>query len=156
MPAAAENPGSQMPTIFFADLDALRLALASGAVPSALGGAPARAGFDAQGHLWLQPGVPVTREAVAALARFGAAVQGTSGAALTETVPCWQQLLALQPAPPNGHPARVLFAVPDGTRVPSLIAELRRLGAPDVAVCWLINADQPEAPARDAPPSSHA
>jgi FtsH ternary system domain X7 len=138
-----------MPTIFFADLDALRLALASGAVPSALGGAPARAGFDAQGHLWLQPEVAVPREAVAALARFGAAVQGTSGAALTELVPCWQQLLALQHAPPNGHPPRVLFAVPDGSRVPTLIAELQRLGAPNVGVCWLSKVDQPEAQARD-------
>src|SRR5436309_11718652 len=83
-----------MPTIFFADLDALRLALASGAVPSSVGGAPARAGFDAQGHVWLEPGVPLTRDAAAALTRFGAAVQGTSGAALTEAIPCWQQLLA--------------------------------------------------------------
>src|SRR5438093_1014439 len=37
-----------MATIFFADLDALRLALASGAVPPAVGRAPARAGSDAQ------------------------------------------------------------------------------------------------------------
>jgi hypothetical protein len=138
-----------MPTIFFADLNALRLALASGAVPSALGGAPARAGFDAQGHLWLQPEVPLSRETAAALARFGAAVQGTSGAALTEAVPCWQQLLALQPAPPNGHPPRVLFAVPDGTRVPALVAELQRLGAQDLGVCWLDNTDRPEAQARE-------
>src|SRR5437867_471695 len=41
-----------MPAIFFTDLDALRLALASGAVPPAVGRAPARAGFDAQGRLW--------------------------------------------------------------------------------------------------------
>jgi len=141
-----------MPTIFFADLDTLRLALASGAVPSALGGAPARAGFDAQGHLWLQPEVPLSREAAAALARFGAAVQGTSGATLTEVVPCWQQLLALQPAPSNGHPERVLFTVSDGTRVPALIAELQRLGAPDVGVCWLDDSDKPEARARDDRP----
>src|SRR6476660_954688 len=91
----------------------------------------------------------VPREAVAALARFGAAVQGTSGAALTELVPCWQQLLALQPSPPNGHPPRVLFAVPDGSRVPALITELQRLGARDVGVCWLDKADQPDAQARD-------
>src|SRR5687768_10540827 len=101
-----------MPAIFFADLDALRLALASGAVPPAVGRAPARAGFDAQGRLWLQPAVPLAREAAAALARFGAAVQGTSGADLTEEVACWPQLLPLQPAP-FGAPAPVLFDLPD-------------------------------------------
>ena len=51
-----------MPTIFFANLDALRLALASGAVPSAVGAAPARVGFDTQGRLWLQPEVPLPRD----------------------------------------------------------------------------------------------
>src|SRR5438552_3513916 len=99
-----------MPTIFFANLDSLRLALASGAVPPAVGGAPARAGWDDQGHLWLQPDVALPRGAAAALARVGAAVQGTSGVTLAEAVPCWQQLLPLQRVAVDGT-GRVLFAV---------------------------------------------
>src|SRR5438876_8850357 len=112
-----------MPAIFFADLDALRLALASGAVPPAVARAPARAGFDAAGRLWLQPAAPLPRDAVAALARLGAAVQGTSGVELTDDVPCWPHLLPL--APDGGAaPATVLFELPDAGRLPRLAAEM--------------------------------
>ncbi|MFO0810392.1 MAG: hypothetical protein U0746_17345 [Gemmataceae bacterium] len=122
-----------MPAIFFADLDALRLALASGAVPPAVARAPARAGFDAAGRLWLQPTAPLPRDAVAALARLGAAVQGASGIDLTEDVPCWPHLLPLVPIDGEA-PAAVLFELPDAERLPQLTAELRRLGAGKV-VC---------------------
>src|SRR4051794_11254223 len=128
-----------MPTIFFADLDALRLALASGAVPSAVSGAPARAGFDAQGRLWLEPAVAPGRGAAAALARLGAAVQGTSGADLTDPVACWPQLLPLQPPPPPdaaAPPVPVLFELADARDLPALAAEVRRLGARRVGVRW--------------------
>jgi hypothetical protein len=128
-----------MPAIFFADLDALRLALAGGAVPPAVGGAPARAGFDAQGRLWLEPEAPLSREMVAALSRFGATVQGTSSVDLTEVVACWPQLLPLQPAPfgPDAvAAAAVLFALPDAGRLVELVAELHRLGASRVGVQW--------------------
>src|SRR5438067_3980894 len=128
-----------MPAIFFADLDALRLALASGAVPPAVSRAPARAGFDAQGRLWLEPAVPPGRDAAAALARLGAAVQGTSGADLAEQVSCWPQLLPLQPAPlppADAPPVPVLFELPDGRGLAALAAEARRLGAGRVGVRW--------------------
>src|SRR4051812_47821731 len=122
-----------MPTVLFADLDALRLALASGAVPSAVGAAPARAGCDAHGRLWLQPAAPLPRGAVGAWPRLGAAVQGTSGAELADEVPCWQHLLPLRPGPADGT-RPVLFAVPDGRHVPALVAEMRRLGAGQIGV----------------------
>src|SRR5437763_8168004 len=129
-----------MPAIFFADLDALRLALASGAVPPAVSRAPARAGFDAQGRLWLEPAVPPGRDAAAALARLGAAVQGSSGANLTDHVACWPQLLPLQPAPlpaADAPPVPVLFELTDGRDLPVLVAEVRRLGARRVGVRWM-------------------
>src|SRR5437763_5902607 len=120
-----------MPAIFFADLDALRLALASGAVPPAVSRAPARAGFDAQGRLCLEPAVPPGRAAAAALARLGAAVQGTSGADLTDQVACWPQLVPLQPAPlpADAPPVPVLFELAGGRDAAALAAEVRRLGA---------------------------
>src|SRR5215207_6328056 len=105
-----------MPAIFFADLDALRLALASGAVPPAVSRAPARAGFDAAGRLWLEPAAPLPRDSVAALARLGAAVQGASGVDLTDDVPCWPYLLPLAPSDGDA-PAAVLFELPDAAHL---------------------------------------
>src|SRR5262245_36925844 len=124
-----------MPALFFADLDTLRLALASGVVPPQVGAAPAVAGFDAQGRLWLEPDAPLPRDAVAALGRLGVQVCGRGAAEHTVPVGCWQQLLPLQPAPfaPSGRP--VLFEL-TADRLPRLAAELRRLGRRRLAMRW--------------------
>src|SRR5437762_2781077 len=65
-----------MPALFFPNLDALRLVLASGVVPPAVARAPGRAGFDAHGRLWLEPAELPPREALAAAGRPLAAVPG--------------------------------------------------------------------------------
>src|SRR5438270_164909 len=58
-----------MPALFFPNLDALRLALASGLVPTTVARAPARAGFGDHGHLWLEPDELPSREALTSPAR---------------------------------------------------------------------------------------
>src|SRR4051794_29377412 len=117
-----------MPTVVFADLDALRRALADGTLSPALTAAPARAGFDANGHLWLEPTAPLTRDTAAALVRFGAAVRETCDTALTESLVGWPQLLPLQPAAllPPETPVPVLFDLGDPRQVPPLVAGFRR------------------------------
>src|SRR5436305_4748343 len=120
-----------MPALFFPNPNALRLALASGLVPAALARAPAAAGFDAQGRLWLELADLPPRESLAALARLG--VQALGGAAVTaETVRCWAELLPLRESadPPAGL---VLFLVPDRA-VAKLAARLRRAGRGPVGV----------------------
>src|SRR4051812_34397828 len=127
-----------MPVIRFADLDAVRRALATGAVPPAVGRGPARVGFDADGRLWLEPAARLPRDSAVALTRLGAAVRGTSDAALTADVGSWLELVPLVPLPldPAARPAAVLFDLPDAAHLPALVAEARRLGAGDVRIRW--------------------
>ncbi|MFL5343091.1 MAG: hypothetical protein ACJ8F7_23415, partial [Gemmataceae bacterium] len=115
-----------MPTLLFADRDALRLALASGGLPPALTHAPALAGADATGRLWLRPETELPREAAAALGRLGVAILGGDADVLLAPVACWPQLLPLVPTefpPPPATPA--LFEVP-ANRLARLVAEVRR------------------------------
>jgi cellulose synthase operon protein C len=112
-----------MAALFFPNLDALRLALTSGLVPAAVARAPARAGFDTHGHLWLEAdGLPV-REALTALGRFGVIVLGSPGVR-TQPVRCWAELLPVRRVErPLGGP--VLFDLPD-QQLAALVARLRR------------------------------
>src|SRR5437899_7616785 len=100
-----------MPALFFPNLDALRLVLASGIVPPAVARAPGRAGFDDHGRLWLEPAELPPRESLAAMARLGVRAHGDGGVP-TEAVGCWAELLPLRPAPAVSA-ATVLFELPD-------------------------------------------
>jgi hypothetical protein len=120
-----------MPALFFPNLDALRLVLASGAVPPEVARTPARAGFDAHGRLWLEPAEAPPREALAAMARLGVRAHGDGGVP-TEPVGCWAELLSLRPAPPRPA-STVLFELPDGL-LARFVAEVRRLTRGPVGV----------------------
>src|SRR5262245_24968680 len=129
-----------MPALFFPNLTALRLALASGLVPIALARAPAAAGFDARGQLWLElPELP-PRDSLAALARVGVKAQGAAGVP-TEPVRCWAELLPLvrSTEPPTGP---VLFIVPERS-LAKLVARLRRSSESLVGVCLRDATDEP-------------
>lgn len=125
-----------MPVILFDDVDALRLVLTSGALPSPLVRGRARAGFDGNGRLWLQPAGELARGTIAALTRLGAKVQGTSGCELNESLSSWIELLPLVPDPvdPGEHATRVLFTLDDAKELPALVSEARRLGAGKITV----------------------
>jgi hypothetical protein len=137
-----------MPALFFPTTDVLRLALASGLVPG--GGAlnPGAAGFDANGHLWLELGEPPAREAVAALVRLGVVALGSPGVP-TQPVRSWAELLPLRPEPaPAG---RALFVVP-ARRLAPLVARVRRAGGaigvrllpePHAGTAWVTAAAPP-------------
>src|SRR4051794_1883832 len=102
-----------MPALFFPNPDALRLVLASGIVPPDVVAAPARAGFDAHGRLWLEPGAPPPRDALAGLARLGVQVLGTGAGVATEAVGSWGELLPLRVGPVTSTTGTVLFELPD-------------------------------------------
>jgi hypothetical protein len=112
-----------MPSLFFPNINALRLVLASGRVPTALTRAPATAGFDPHGRLWLElPELP-SREILAALSRFGVQALGKI-AVPTERVNCWAELLPLRKSS-NPVPVKVLLIGPD-RQAAGLAARLRR------------------------------
>src|SRR5438477_11824167 len=102
-----------MPALFFPNLDALRLVLASGIVPAALAREPGRAGSDAHGRVWLEPSELPPREALAAMARLGVRVHAEAGVR-TEAVGCWAALLPLRPAP-AANPPTVPLELPDAS-----------------------------------------
>jgi hypothetical protein len=120
-----------MSVIVFPNLEALRSALASKAVPLAVSHASARAGVDADGRVWLQPAAAISARSAAAIARFGATIQPPSEIELTEEIGSWPQLIPLVPAAvdPDNRPSPVLFDLPDAADLPTFIAEVRRLGA---------------------------
>jgi hypothetical protein len=115
--------------LLFPDLDTLRLALTSGAMPAAVSQAPVAAGFDQQGQVWLQPSVSVPRAALAALRHLKVQVPRSSPVPLTERCHCWPQLLPLERIgdrlPPEQTP--VLFDLP-ADQVAAVVTEVLRLG----------------------------
>ncbi len=100
-----------MPALFFPNPDTLRLVLASGVLPAAVTAAPARAGWDEHGRLWVEPAAPLPRTALAALGRFGVQILG-AGHATPVQVGGLAELLPLRPAP-DSPGTGVLFELPD-------------------------------------------
>jgi hypothetical protein len=116
-----------MPALLFPNPDLLRLVLASGVVPAAAADVPARAGYDDHGRPHVEPGAPLPRETLAALARLGVRVPPEARVPLAP-VNCWAELLPLRPSvvvsgPPAGD---VLFELPDGD-LARFVADLHRL-----------------------------
>src|SRR4051812_40090078 len=133
----ADAVGSMI--LHFPDLDILRLALTSGAVPPAVSLAPAVGGFDDQGSLWLQPSVTLSRTAQTELRSLGVQLCKASGTLLAEQVCCWLQLLPLQRrsetlARPEQTP--VLFDLPAAS-LAGLVGEILRLGNDRQSFRWL-------------------
>lgn len=124
----------------FPDLDTLRLAITSGAVPPEVSLAPAIGGVDAEGHVWLQPSVALPAKAKAALRKLGIEAVKTNGDLQAEELHCWLQVLpaareAAAPLPSAQTP--VLFELPGGEQLPALVGEMLRLGNDRQSFRWL-------------------
>jgi hypothetical protein len=114
----------------FPDLDTLRLALTSGAVPPGVSLAATAAGFDHQGQVWLQPSVAPGRAALAELRRLRVQTPRSSAVPLTEHFSSWLQ--AFPVAPEGGRPlpteqAPVLFDL-SADQFAAVATEILRLG----------------------------
>lgn len=114
----------------FPDLDTLRLALTSGAVPAGVSLALTAAGFDEQGQVWLQPSVTPGRAALAELRRLRVQTPRSSAVPLTEHFSCWLQAFPLAPEggrtlPPEQAP--VLFGL-SADQFAAVATEILRLG----------------------------
>src|SRR5262245_27591986 len=122
-----------MPVLFFLNLDSLRLALASGVVPLGVSRVTTRAGFDDDGHLWLELGEPLTRESLAGLSRLCVIALGGT-AVLLNPVRCCAELLPLRRVnSATLPPGPVLFEVSDRL-LAGFVASVRRLCGVPVGV----------------------
>jgi hypothetical protein len=124
----------------FPDLDTLRLALTSGTVPAAVALAPAAAGFEDDGRVWVEPSADPPRKALTELRRLGAGVAKAAGSAPVVEVSCWLQLLPLhRSADPVARPEQtpVLFELAEGEQLSSLVTEVLRLGNDRQGYRWL-------------------
>lgn len=116
-----------MPTMMFADLDALRLVLAGGGVGADVSAAPAFAGFDSQGRLWLHTEIPLSRAGTAALSRLGIPILADGADAELSSISCWFEVFAPKPVEiPVTITTPALFVLP-ARRIAVTVAEVKRL-----------------------------
>jgi hypothetical protein len=123
----------------FPDLDTLKLALTSGAVPPGVSQSSATARFDDDGRVWVETPSSLPKAAFKELKRLGVRDVKADGAALTTPVGSWLELLPLHPDPaplekPDQTP--VLFDV-GGAELSGLINEMLRLGNDRQSFRWL-------------------
>ncbi len=124
----------------FPNLDTIRLALTTGAVPGAVALAPAVAGFDADGRVWVEPSADLPRKAQAELRRLGAGIAKAAGSAPTVEVSCWLELLPLRRSTDpvlRSEQTPILFELAEGEQVSSLVIEVLRLGNDRQGYRWL-------------------
>ena len=123
----------------FPDLDTLKLALTSGAVPPAVSVSGATAGLDEQNQVWVETSASLPKAALAELKRLGVQSAKTNGAALTAAVGSWLEVLPLLPdptLPAKLEQTAVLFDV-SGEELPGFVNEILRLGNDRQSFRWL-------------------
>ncbi len=124
----------------FPNLDTLRLALTSGAIPSAVSQSAATVGFDDQNQVWVESAAPLPRAIQNDLRRLGVQLCKTSDAALTVPVRCWPEILPLQRDPdPLDHLEQtpILFETAGQDDLGRLVVEILRLGNDRQQFRWL-------------------
>ena len=123
----------------FPNLDTLRLAITSGAVPDAVSRAGARAAFDPDGAVRVQCDARLSAAGRLALGRLGVQIDEAAVDELSETVLCWPQLLPVQPGPQPEFSDRlpVLFELEQVEELPGVVSEMLRLGNDRQAVRWV-------------------
>jgi hypothetical protein len=129
---------SDLAMICFPDLTALLQALANEAVPSAVSRAPATAGKDDMGRVWLRPSVALPNSAKVALLRYGAELEAGAEPVLSDEITCWQQLVPPQRVPLADALAAnvVLFEMNDLAQWARLAAEVERLKGKAATIAW--------------------
>jgi hypothetical protein len=123
-----------MPPLLFPSLDAVRLALSSGAVPAELANGQVAVCDGERGELWVTPHVSPSREVIATLARMGVRTQAAPPHAHEKRLPHWAAVLPLAPNPnPRSETGRWLFVLANG-RAAGFAARAARHGAEAIEV----------------------
>jgi hypothetical protein len=144
--------------IRFPDLDTLRLALTSGAIPPAIGDTSASAAFEDGGAVWVQPSKPLPRSALAELKRLGVQVDPKAQVEPDHPVCCWAQLLPLRRDSSTETPAgnTPVFFELAGAELPNLVGEILRLGNDRQSFRWLDDGEDARALLRVVGPPYYA
>jgi hypothetical protein len=126
----------------FPDLDALRLALTTGAVPVDISRESATAGFDEEEQVWIETSGSLSRSAQRELRSQGVSIQTTRRGipTLSMDVSTWLELLPIQPQPnppERSEQLPVLFEVASGKQLTHLATEILRLGNDRQGYRWL-------------------
>lgn len=124
----------------FPDLNTLQMVITSSVVPPEITLAPAVAGLDEEGHVWVQPSVAVPKKSQTALRKLGVQTIEANGEMQAEEITCWQQLLPIErdPHPPVlSNQAPVLFELASAEQLPELVGEMLRLGNDRQSFRWL-------------------
>jgi hypothetical protein len=131
----------------FPNLATLRLALTTGAVPSALSQTPATVGFDDQEQLWVETAATVSKAAQGELKKLGVQVVRSSAATATAEVSCWPEMLPLHADPTfeRTEQTPVLFDLSSGEQLSRLVIEVLRLGNDRQGYRWLDDGATPRA-----------
>ncbi|MBM3982889.1 MAG: hypothetical protein FJ304_21985 [Planctomycetes bacterium] len=133
--------------LLFPDLDTLRLALTSGTVPADVTLAPAAVSFDAEGRVYLEPTVNLSRAAAKNLDRLGVKGSKRHAGDAPQEVSCWPQVLpvAREAAPPAlSNQAPVLFELERAEDLPALVTEMLRLGNDRQGFRWFAAPGDPD------------
>jgi hypothetical protein len=117
--------------LLFPNADTLRLALTGGVVPPEVTTAPAAVTFDPQGKIYLESEANLSKAAVRNLDKIGVKGSKRHATDAPEDVSCWPQVLPVvreagTPAVSTQQP--VLFELADADDLPTLAAEMLRLG----------------------------
>ena len=115
-----------MPSLFFPNLDAFRLALASGIVPAEVVRTPLAAAAG-PGGCWVRSDAPLSKDSLAALAHIGVRPFAAPAELEWRDFACWAEALPLKlhAGEPADHPA--IFEVPN-RRLARFLRELARCG----------------------------
>ena len=125
--------------LLFPDLDTLRLALTSSIVPADVTLAPAAVSVDAQGKVYVEPTVNLTKSVTKSLDRIGVKGSKRHGSDDPQEVTCWPQLLPTTrdaAAPHLSNQAPVLFELDRTEDLPTLVTEMLRLGNDRQSFRW--------------------
>jgi len=132
----------------FPDLNSLRLALLTGAVPVNMSQAPALAGLDDQNQVWVETSASLARPNQNELKKLLVQFPRTMSVSTRDEVSCWGEILPLEKE--TWHvdtlaQTPVLFDLADGAEMSRLVIETLRLGNDRQGYRWLENNDDPDA-----------
>ncbi|HEV3386792.1 MAG TPA: hypothetical protein VG097_18390, partial [Gemmata sp.] len=117
--------------LLFPNHDTLRFALTSSIVSTDVTLKPAAVTFDSQGKIYLETTAPLSRTTIKNLDKIGVKGSKRHATEAPEQVICWPQIVHLikEPGTPNvSNQAPVLFELSDSDDLPTLVAEMLRLG----------------------------
>src|SRR5262249_19874529 len=127
----------------FPDIETLRLALHTGAVPAAVSQTPVSAAFTEK-EVWVDTAQSFSRSAANDLKKLGVTGAKSAPVKLDVVAKCWPQLLPLvgdTRMPERLEQTPVLFDMATGAELSRLIVEVLRLGNDRQSYRWLESAE---------------